>query len=154
MKRALVAAILVLGACGGESSEPKTSAPTTASPPAAAVAPRPAPLAPEFSFDVFAGKWKATMAGSRIKQERRSLDLPLGEAQSFTFAITEKDGAFFLDGPTPMAMKAWDRSLLGESRGVAVRLTFVPPGIAGEITRKSSDSDSLLVLEFEAERAP
>lgn len=134
--------------------------------PAAPPAPRPSEVrsdkrpgaaaasAPAFSPRTFVGAWKATMKGSRVRQGARSLDVPGGDPQSFEFSIAQKDGAFFLDGATPMAMKAEDRSLVGESRGVAVRLTFVPPGLAGEILRKSPDSDSQLVLEFDAERAP
>jgi hypothetical protein len=118
---------------------------------------KPAPAAasaPAFSSRTFLGTWNATMRGSRLRQGVRSLDVPVEDPRSFAFSIAQKDGAFFLDGATPMAMKAEDRCLVGESRGVAVRLTFVPPGIAGEIFRKSSDSDAQLVLEFEAERAP
>ena len=148
MKRSTVVAILLMAACGGNSEDPKPTGPKPSAPQPAAAAD------PVFDPQTFVGSWKATIKGSRVKRQSGSLDVPVGDAPSFAFSILRKDGGFFLEGQTPMALKSVDQSLVGESRGVAVRLTYVPPGIAGEITRKSSDSDSALVLEFEADRVP
>ena len=140
--------LLLLAGC--EERPPAPPAPPAVAPPAPAAAAPPA--RPAFTPQDFVGAWKAKVLGARLTRAGRSLDVPAGEAGDFEFSIARRGEEFVLDGPSALALKSEDRTLAGEHKGVRVRLTWIASGLAGELARKASDSDSTLVLEFEAER--
>jgi hypothetical protein len=97
------------------------------------------------------GKWNAKVANAGVAGAHDA-SVPMTEnAPRFSLTIVERDGTLVVDGPTPIGLKPDGGRWVGQSRDVQLELTPDGAALAGVMVRKVGES--MIVIEFSAERA-